>query len=163
MNLILIITLFFLTYHPSTTTYYLVRHAEKACEDCGSCGLSPEGNMRAIALANCLSDKGIDSVFASQCLRTISTAQPIAKRQGKKVNTYHTDNLSSFINSLSSINNKDVLVVGHSNQIPMMVKALSGKHVYMSDTDFDNIYVIRKSSLLKSGSLKKMTYGARTR
>ena len=163
MNLILIITLFFLTNTPSTTTYYFVRHAEKACEDCGSCGLSPEGNIRAIALANYLSDKGIDSVFASQCLRTISTAQPIAKRQGKKVTTYHTDNLNSFINSLSSITKKDVLIVGHSNQIPMMVKALSGKRVYMSDTDFDNIYVITKSDLSKKATLKKINYGVRTR
>jgi len=162
MILLLIVTLF-LTNPPSTTTYYLVRHAEKACEDCGTCGLSPEGSIRAIALANYLSDKGIDTVFASQCLRTISTAQPIAKRQGEKVSTYHTDNLNTFINSLSTINNKDVLVVGHSNQIPMMVKALSGKRVYISDSDFDNIYVITKSSVSKKGSLKKLTYGARTR
>ena len=163
MNLIVLISLFFLTYTPSTTTYYLVRHAEKACEDCGRCGLSQEGSIRAIALANYLSDKGIDTVFASQCLRTISTAQPIANRKGKKVNTYHADNLDSFINSLGAISNKDVLIVGHSNQIPMMVKALSGKRVFISDTDFDNLYIITKSSLSKYANLKKLTYGVRTK
>jgi 2,3-bisphosphoglycerate-dependent phosphoglycerate mutase len=163
MNLILIITLFFLTQSPSTTTYYLVRHAEKACEDCNSCGLSQSGNVRAAALASYLSNKNIDMIFASQCLRTSSTAQPLADKLGKDVSIYNTEQLNTLISTLTSINNKNILIIGHSNQIPIIVKALSRKRVYISDTDFDNIYVITKTGLAKSGSLKKLTYGAKTK
>ena len=163
MNLIVIISFLFLTYSPSTTTYYLVRHAEKACEDCSACGLSPAGNVRATSLSHYLSDKGIDLIFASECLRTQNTAQPLADRLGTDVSVYNTTQLNSFINTLKAQTNKDILIVGHSNQIPMMVKALSGKRVYISDSDFDNLYVIRKSSLLKSGTLKKMTFGIKTK
>lgn len=162
MNLILVIA-FFLTCSHSPTTYYLVRHAEKVCEDCTTCGLSQEGNMRAAALANYLSDKGIDMIFASQCLRTSSTAQPTADRLGKPVSVYNTEQLDTFITTLKSFNNKDVLIVGHSNQIPNMVQALSGKRVFISDSDFDNIYVIKRSVSLKTGSLKKLTYGMKTK
>ena len=163
MNLIIFISLFFLTYSPSTTTYYLVRHAEKACEDCNSCGLSQSGNARAATLASYLSNKDIDMIFASQCLRTSSTAQPLADKLGMDVSTYNTEQLNTLISTLQSINNKNILVVGHSNQIPIIVKALSRKRVYISDSDFDNMYIITKSSLSRNASLKKFTYGVRTK
>src|SRR5688500_7585595 len=100
----LAIIILFIVYHGSTTTYYLVRHAEKACDDCNTCGLSPDGMNRAELLADYLSNKGIDTIFSSQCLRARNTAQPIADLLNENVNIYQTGQLSSFINILKSIN-----------------------------------------------------------
>src|SRR5688572_30790088 len=113
------------------TRYYLVRHAEKACEDCATCGLLvPEGTDRAQTLADSLFNKGIDQIFASQCLRTQQTAEPLAESQNLVLTLYHTDQLNSLIQILKSIDErKDILIVGHSNQIPVIIESLTNEKV----------------------------------
>ena len=146
---------------PSSTTYYLVRHAEKACDDCNTCGLSAEGKSRAETLANYLSNKGIDTIFSSQCLRARNTAQPLANQLNKTVTVYQTNQLTAFINTLKSFSNsRQILVVGHSNQIPVMIDSLAHKQVTIADDDYDNLYIIKQWTFLrKTVSLRAMTYG----
>ena len=156
------VVLLFIVYSSSTTTYYLVRHAEKACDDCNTCGLSTDGENRAELLADYLSNKGIDTIFSSQCLRARNTAQPIADLLNEGVSIYQTGQLSSFINMLKSINTtKQILVVGHSNQIPVIIDSLAHQQVFISDTDYDNLFIIKKSRFFRTTvTMKKLTYGA---
>ena len=157
----LVIIAFLLTLSPSSTTYYLVRHAEKACDDCNTCGLSPDGISRAETLADYLSDKGIDTIFASQCLRARNTAQPLADRLQKTVSVYQTGQLNSFISKVKAFDHsRQILIVGHSNQIPVMIDSLAHQQVFIAEDDFDNMYIVKKWSFFrKTVSLKAFTYG----
>lgn len=62
----------------STTTVYIVRHAEKVNET-DTTDLSPAGHQRALALADTLARQGIDSIFTTPTRRTRQTAAPLAK------------------------------------------------------------------------------------
>ena len=145
----------------ATTTYYLVRHAEKACEDCASCDLAvPRGKNRAVALADLLQSKGIDRIYTSECLRTQQTAKPLADRLHLPVNIYKTGGLKAFIKNLKTTTHKSVLVVGHSDQIPMMVESIAHQRVRIGPNDFDKMFVITKQKLLKPKiTLRSTTYG----
>ena len=147
------------------TRYYLVRHAEKECEDCTSCGLLvPEGSDRAQTLADSLMNKGIDQIFASQCLRTQRTAEPLAESQNLVLTLYHTDQLNSLIQILKSIDErKDILIVGHSNQIPVIIESLTNEKVTIGSEDYDDLYIITKKNVRTvSYKLEATTYGAPT-
>jgi 2,3-bisphosphoglycerate-dependent phosphoglycerate mutase len=157
----LLIGVYAFTTSDTTTTYYLVRHAEKACEDCSSCDLSAPGKVRAAALADLLASKGIDKIYASECLRTQRTAKPLADRLRQPVNVYQTGSLREFINSLKKTSHRNILVVGHSDQIPMIINSIAHKRVFISNSDFDNLYIIRKSNTAKvKAVLESTTYGA---
>ncbi len=147
----------------STTTYYLVRHAEKACEDCGSCDLAVEGKVRAATLADMLANKGIDKIYASECLRTQRTAQPLADRLHQPVAVYQTSDLRGFISRLKTTTHKNILVVGHSDQLPMIIQSITHQQVSIASSDFDNLFIIRKSNSTKSNIvLESNTYGVMT-
>lgn len=165
MRISLAFLLAFCCFMPSCVTrYYLVRHAEKACEDCFSCGLSQEGMARAATLADSLIHKGIDQIFASQCLRTQATAEPLAAQTGLMVTLYHTDQLSSFIQSLKSIEDRrDILIVGHSNQIPVIIDSLTNVKITIGSEDYDDLFIVRKKKFHSvSAKLETETYGIPT-
>jgi 2,3-bisphosphoglycerate-dependent phosphoglycerate mutase len=142
-----------------TTRYYLVRHAEKACEECFTCGLTGPGETRAKTLRDTLFKKGIDTIFTSECLRTQLTAKPLADRLQKRISIYQTSQLQGFINTLKGFNNKSILVVGHSNQIPVIVDSLAHRHVVVNA--YNNLFVITKKSFLNTTSVdfQSLTYG----
>ena len=159
MKLIIIIALF-LSCSPPATTYYFVRHAEKACEDCNTCGLSAAGMLRSQALADYLERKGIDTIFASQCLRTQHTAQPLSGSLSEPVSIYQTNQLTSFIQKLKTIPSRQVLVVGHSNQIPVMIDSLTHEKIFIGEDEYDNLYIVKKKGLFTTvTNLKAWKYG----
>lgn len=135
-----------------TTRYYFVRHAEKACDDCFNCALKiPEGENRALALRDSLINKGIDTIFASQCLRTQLTAKPLAESIHKSIQTYQTDQLNTFIHHLKKFNDsRDVLIVGHSTQIPVMIDSLTHRTVTIGDSDFNKLFIVTKRKFLNT-------------
>ena len=157
----MLICVYAFTTRTTTTTYYLVRHAEKACEDCSSCDLSASGKARAAALADILAGKGIDKIYASECLRTQRTAKPLADRLRRPVDVYQTGNLRDFIHSLKKTTHRNILVVGHSDQIPMIIHSIAHKKVFIPNSDFDNLFIIRKSGPGSGKTvLESTTYGA---
>ena len=146
----------------TTTRFYIVRHAEKACGDCASCGLVvPAGRDRALALRDSLLSKGIDTIFTSECLRTQMTARPLADQIHKTISIYQTARLASFITTLKGLNgNKSILVVGHSDQIPVIIDSLVHRHIIIGNDDFDNLFIITRHHFLKTTiELKSTTYG----
>lgn len=149
-----------------TTRYYLVRHAEKACEDCLACGLTdPEGRDRANTLADTLARMGIDHVYASECQRTQKTAEPSAFQAGKAIEIYNTSGLSDFIEKLKNYKgNKEILIVGHSNQVPVMIDSLTHQQVTIGPNDYDNLFIITKRRFFRTKTtLESRTYGVMTR
>lgn len=143
-----------------TSTYYLVRHAERANNSSDS-PLSNAGHQRAQALRDTLLNKSIDSIFATVYLRTQQTANPLAQALGEPISIYHPDTTTQFVNALLALRSKNVLVVGHSNTVPEMVLQMTGDTVQIGHEDFDDLFVvsISKSLFGTRRKLKKMHYG----
>lgn len=143
-----------------TTYYYVVRHAEKA-DNSTNPPLSLAGQQRARDLRDSLASKGIDSIFTSTFIRTRQTAAPLATLLNKTIRV-HSGTSDQLVADLKAIKNKAVLVVGHSNTVPVIVNGLSGQTIPVIDeNDFDNMYIIKiKKGLGTKRSLRHITYGA---
>jgi hypothetical protein len=72
----------------TTTTIYLVRHAER--DDGLDPPLNAEGLTRAIALADELEDTSVTDVFYPEITRNRQTAEPLVERVGMQVHAYGT-------------------------------------------------------------------------
>jgi phosphohistidine phosphatase SixA len=109
-----------------------------------------------------LINKGLDTLLASKYLRTRQTAQPLADALGKPLAVYSPDTTWQLSRTLEKMKGKNVLVVGHSNTIPEIVKELSGETVIIADNDFDNLFIvkIKRRFFLIRRSLYKKTFGA---
>jgi len=127
------------------TTVILVRHAERASQEDDS-PLSAAGVERAKELARVLAGVKIDAVYATQFQRTKNTAAPIAEALGLPVGirntgpTYAAD-LAMHIRSAHA--GQTVLVVGHSNSTPEVMRALGATDVpAIPETQYDNLFVL---------------------
>ncbi|GAB3952271.1 phosphoglycerate mutase family protein [Spirosoma harenae] len=146
----------------STTTVYIVRHAEKVNES-DTTNLTDVGYARAAALADVLGNKSIDSIFTTPYRRTRQTAQPLAQRLGIQLVDYPARPNDAIVSRVKRIQNKTVLVVGHSNTILEIAKGLGAQPTMtrIESGDFDNLLVVK----LKGGKVVKysqITYGQPT-
>lgn len=146
----------------TTTYYYVVRHAEKR-NVTDTSTLTLPGTKRAQALKDLLINKNIDFIFASVYVRTQLTAQPLADALNKPIELYSPDTTINFAKRLNHFSSSHNLIVGHSNNIAIIVKELSGADIApIADNDFDNIYTIKVVKALRhtTRSLVPGTYGA---
>jgi broad specificity phosphatase PhoE len=132
------------------TTIVVVRHAEKSTDDPKDPSLSAAGRQRAQDLSVALKDAGVTDVYVTQYKRTRQTAEPLAQASGisiveRPINaansaTYAQDLAHEILTRSAG---KSVLVVGHSNTVPDIVKALSGSAVpLITDAEYDHIFVV---------------------
>jgi broad specificity phosphatase PhoE len=121
----------------------LVRHAEKA-DDSTDTALSEKGRARAQALAALLAKSGVTAIYATEYRRTVQTVQPLAETLGLEVQTIQAKDTAALVERLRSRHQADiVLVVGHSNTVPAVLRALG--HVRdeaVADDDFGNVFVL---------------------
>ncbi len=128
-----------------SASFYLVRHAEK-----GS-GTDPQltaaGLARAEALRDSLSSKDITRIFVTNYQRTQQTAEPLSVELGIEPIMIYANQTDQLVQQLKAINNANVLVVGHSNTIPVIIDSLmrSSQGVTISETDFDNLFKVKIS------------------
>lgn len=146
------------------TTFYIVRHAEKV-DNSDNSPLSGAGKERAIVLKNLLKNKGIDNIFVSNFLRTQQTAAYLARSLHKTPKRYrNTDEGNQILvkELLSFTGNHSILIVGHTNNIPIIIDSLMGspQHIAIPENDFDNMYIITiKNGVVPARKLKVTTYG----
>jgi broad specificity phosphatase PhoE len=131
----------------------LVRHAERA--DAGGMppaagadpSLSDAGKARATKLAAMLADAGVKGIFTTEFRRTQETAAPLATKLKLKSQAMAGDNTAALVAKIKAAHPKDVvLVVGHSNTLPEIIKAFGGPAVTIADTEFDNIFIVAPST-----------------
>ncbi len=133
-----------------TTTIIFVRHAEAAGGDPRDPSLTPAGEVRAAALSKALSGAGVVAVYTSQYNRTRSTGGVVGKAAGATVTvvpvagaTLDADASTLIERIVRDHAGKTVLVVGHSNTVPLMVKKASGVGVdAITETEFDRLFVV---------------------
>jgi len=131
---------------------YVVRHAERADGGAGANTmssapadpqLSAAGVARAAKLAETLADAGIRAIYATEFKRTQETASPLAARLHLGVDTIKSADSAAVIASMKAHHPHDVvLVVGHSNTMPAIIKALGGPEVTIGDNDYGTIFVL---------------------
>lgn len=128
----------------STTNIYLVRHAEKADDGTSDPPLTEQGRKRARLLAEILAEKNINQIYSSDYKRTKQTAIPLSRATKVAVATYDPRNLPSLVTTLHSQNNKNILVVGHSNSTPSLANLLLEREEYekFDESDYDNLLII---------------------
>lgn len=129
-----------------STTYYLIRHAEKDRTDPENHNpsLNTKGKERAERWVAYFKDKELDAVYATNYNRTQETAAPTAKMLDVEVQSYDPRNLydDSFREATEG---KNVLVVGHSNTTPQFANAIMGGSSNlkdMSDTENSLVYIV---------------------
>ena len=121
---------------------FIVRHAEKASSGDNDPDLSPEGQKRADALAHILKDSQITSVFVTEFKRTQRTAAPTANAVHVTPTIVPANEIGALADKLRALNGK-ALVVGHSNTIPDLLKALGiATPVSIPDDDYTEIFVV---------------------
>jgi phosphohistidine phosphatase SixA len=137
------------------TTVFLVRHAEKAANPPEDPPLLEIGSKRSQELAYMLGKAGIKAIYTSQFLRTKQTAEPLAKQLGIAVTSLTIRMSTSNPREISQESIKEVaekvyqragenaLIVGHSNTVPEVIRALGGDVVpTIDEKEFDDLFVV---------------------
>jgi broad specificity phosphatase PhoE len=128
-------------------TIFLVRHAERAdtlpgAKPSTDPSLSDDGRARAASLATVLKDADIRAIFVTEFKRTQETAAPLAQSLKVKPMTATSKDPAALVRQLKNIDG-NVLVVGHSNTVPEIIKSLGvSTPVTIGDNDFDNLFVV---------------------
>jgi phosphohistidine phosphatase SixA len=150
----------------STTTIYLVRHADKQVpypnQPSNEVELSKEGHARARTLADSMANKRLNGIFATTIRRTQQTVEPTALAKGLTVRQYPTTQTAAdaLVDSLSAIIGQKFLVAGHSNTVPAMVRHLGLPCSFtgiIPDPDYDNLFIITIKKGVKT--VRETTYG----
>ncbi len=133
----------------ATTTIIFFRHAEQTSHDEADPPLSEAGQRRVAELTRQLVDAdvvaGIDAIYSTSYKRSMETVRPLADQLNLPVNTYDADDTEQVLETiLKNHKGKIILVVGHSNTLPVMIANLgASKNVPpIAQNEFDNIYII---------------------
>jgi broad specificity phosphatase PhoE len=133
-------------------TIFVVRHAERA-EAPPAAGaamtapsddppLSIAGHERAARLASMLRSANIKYIFATEFLRTRQTAAPLAQARHLETVSIPGKEPDALITELRGLKG-GILIVGHSNTIPDILKRLGIKEeIAIPDSEFDNLFVV---------------------
>ncbi|HEY3204799.1 MAG TPA: phosphoglycerate mutase family protein [Thermoanaerobaculia bacterium] len=127
----------------------IVRHADKISDSDER--LSEAGVARSAKLAAMLKDAGVTAIYTTNTERAIDTAKPLADALRLSVQAYDTRvgagaKLDSrpFVERLRKENGGEVvLVVGHSNTVPDLLKTLGCPgEITIAPGEYDNLFVV---------------------
>ena len=131
-------------------TLYIVRHAEKDTGGGNDPAISAIGRERAGDLFRALKKKKIDLIFVSQYKRTGMTADSLRIYQHIDTVQYAADVTGDKLFEkihLRAGKAKNILVVGHSNTLPGIVRkaGVAGYTVKdIPDNEYDNLFIVKQ-------------------
>ena len=153
-------------------TVYLVRHAERAELPPRDPSLTEKGTARAQELARVLANANIKTIITSQFARTKLTAEPLAKQTNVPVTAIglssnpsnprmiSEQSTAEVANKILERGGESVLVVGHSNSIPDVIKMLGGDiSPVIDEKRFDDLFVVTVYAKGKA-KVAHMKYGS---
>jgi len=163
MGAIALVGATFLNWRSATsTTIVVVRHAEKELGAISDAPLSPEGEQRADRLALMFGDTQpfgrLKKIYVTNTRRTQQTALRLSQRLGinSEVVDAKTDSAELARRVLDENRGSRALVVGHSNTVPEIVKALSGAGDVppVAEEEYDTMYVVTVPSIGRASVLR---------
>jgi phosphohistidine phosphatase SixA len=132
---------------------FIVRHAERA--DAGMAAakvpgadpdLSGAGVARANSLAAMLEDARIRTVITTEFKRTKQTGEPVATAAGVSLTVIDSKDVTGLLKTVRS-STGNVLVVGHSNTLPDVLKGLGvTEPITIGEDEFDSLFVVTRAS-----------------
>lgn len=138
------------------TTVVIVRHAEAVPNAGNDPVLSEAGIARADALAAALKDAGVAAVFTTQYQRTALTGQSVATAMNvplaKAAIAGGPAGLDGYVKQtvadvLAKYAGRTVVIVGHSNTVPALVKGFTGAEVgEIAHDSYDQMFVVTTSA-----------------
>ncbi len=134
----------------STTTFFVIRHAEAAAEGGMDPPLSLAGELRAVGLVEVFGSAArglrVDGIIVSGMRRSQDTARPLAAALGVPVITVESGDPDEVARrAREDFAGGHVLIVGHSNTVPDIVRELSGQKVPpMLETDYSTLYIVAR-------------------
>lgn len=134
-----------LCFSQQSTTFILVRHAEKAKDGTNNPSLNETGKLRSINLGEMLSNQEIDALYATPFKRTEETLQPIAERTALEITSYDPYSKGEWLESLLEKHIGETIVIsGHSNTIPGLANSLLGEEKFQQfdESDYSNLLII---------------------
>ncbi len=150
---------------PGTAVAYLVRHAEKATDGTSDPHLTPMGEARARALAAVLGDSGITAIVVTQLQRTRETAAPFLAAHAVPVITIAIagNTIAAYGDSVTRIvaaAKGPVLVIGHSNTIPVVIAALGGpRNIVVCESQNADLFIVRRRANDSTATMVRSRYG----
>ncbi|MFK8060978.1 MAG: histidine phosphatase family protein [Polaribacter sp.] len=142
-----------------TTTYYLIRHAEKDRTDKTNKNpnLNDKGQERAKKWAAYFKNINFDAVYSTKYNRTMQTAKPTAESHSLEILNYNPRKMYDSIFQIDT-KGKTILVVGHSNTTPVFANKILGEKKYENMDDHDNasLYIVTVSGDKKTSKIEKV-------
>lgn len=146
-----------------TSTYYVVRHAEKEAGSTmaattlktSDVPLSLKGERRAEALKDSLFHKHAYLLWSTNTIRTKSTIEPYRQFLGNKIKLYSNDSLKYHIENWKRPSSTPLVIIGHSNTVDDIVNGLVGKNVLqdLPDSQYGDMFIVKR----KRGPFKTKT------
>lgn len=145
---------------------FVVRHAEKASDaNEPEVPLSEAGRVRAKRLAAVLGRAGVSAIYSTDTVRTLATAEPLAQALKIPVHKYAAKDADGkpkaepLVRRLKAEHARDVvLVVGHADTIPPLLKALGcAEEVEIPAGRYDDLFLIVPSGSA-APTLLRLTY-----
>ena len=133
-------------------TVIFVRHAERADGGASTTSmtgapadpsLSQAGVVRAARLATMLADAGVKGIYTTEFKRTQETAKPLASKLGLTIEVVPSKDAAALAATIKASHPRDsVLIVGHSNTIPELIRAFGGPEIKIADDEYSGIYIL---------------------
>lgn len=130
----------------------VIRHAERLPD---RDDLALIGYQRANLLKDMLSAENVGLILSTPLKRSVKTVEPLALSQSQDVVEYNTvDDLVEKINNSEA---KTIVVVGHSNTVPAIVKKLVNVELpKIQEEEYDGFYILDIKN--QSTNLLKLKY-----
>ncbi len=143
------------------TVVVLARHADRAPGQ-KTDELAPTGVARSRELARVLEKAGVSAIIHSDTRRAAQTAAPLAKALGVEPMVIPGKDIAAVVGEVRKHPGETLLIVGHSNTVPMIIAALGGPALPdIGDTEFDNLAVLTLCRCnLRPARLVSLQYGA---
>ncbi len=145
-------------WYAPVATVILVRHAERL-NDTDTTSISESGIERAKALENVVREVGIQRIYVSEKIRTVQTAAPATTRRGIIATRITASDISRYVDSVKSHRGDGILIVGHSDTLPQIIRKLGISDVpTIPLNQFDDLFVVTMFRF--RSTLVHLKYGA---
>ncbi|MGL5358142.1 MAG: histidine phosphatase family protein [Shewanella sp.] len=125
----------------------LIRHAETAPQPSEDPRLAAAGEIRAIALITALQRTPLSQVVATQFQRTQQTVAPLAKVRHLPVTALSAKlplqvHIQDMVEQVHAVKG-NTLIAGHSNTLPLIIKALGGPEINpIAADDYSQLFLL---------------------
>lgn len=148
----------------TVTTLIILRHAEKE-----STGVDPnldsDGQARVEELKRILMNVPVSNIYSTPYKRTRQTVQPLATAKGLTVAEYSTNlSYAQVLEQVLTANRgKVVVIVGHSNTVPGILKEASKNsfNITINESQYDNLFIVSMPDKM-TPIVKHLKYGKET-